>query len=62
MVHHGTNDQSTPIAWSDSLVAQLQSLKKEVTYHTYTNEPHEFTAAWPTVMKRTLSFFDSQLR
>lgn len=62
MVHHGTIDESTPLRWSDDLVKQLKELNKPVTYHTYPGEPHEFTTAWPTVMQRTVSFFDEKLK
>lgn len=62
MVHHGTVDESTPIDWSNSLVQKLQNADKQVTYHVYPGEPHEFINAWTTVMQRTVSFFDTELK
>jgi dipeptidyl aminopeptidase/acylaminoacyl peptidase len=61
LLHHGTVDQSTPLAWSDQLAEQLRRAGKPVTYHVYPGEPHEFTAAWPTVMQRTRDFFRDNL-
>ena len=62
MNHHGTADTDVPIAWSDRGVAAMQAAGKTVTYHVYPNEPHEFTAAWTTVMERTTMFFDEHVR
>lgn len=62
MVHHGTIDDSTPIAWSNTLVDKLKQQNKDVAYHVYEGQPHEFTSAWPTVMQRTLDFFNMHLR
>ena len=62
MVHHGDRDESVPIAWSDKLAGKLKENQKEVTYYTYSGEPHEFAWAWPLVMQRTADFFDRYLK
>ncbi len=62
MIHHGTNDESVPPEWSERLVDALEKDGKDVTFHIYPNEPHEFATAWPTVMQRTTTFFDSHLK
>lgn len=62
MVHHGTKDESVPIEWSERLTSGLRQAGKKVTYHYYPNEPHEFTAAWPQVMLRSLEFFDDYVK
>ena len=62
MIHHGTVDESTPIGWSNSLVDKLKAKNKDVTYHVYSGEPHEFINAWPIVMQRTLEFFNKTVR
>ena len=61
MIHHGTADKDVPIAWSDVLYKALIAHNDAVTYHVYPNEPHEFTVAWPEVMKKTKSFFDANV-
>lgn len=62
MIHHGTADESVPLAWSEKLNADLQALQKDVRFHVYDGQPHEFTTAWGTVMERTVEFFDEKLK
>ena len=62
MLHHGTADDSTPFAWAERLDAAFREAGKEMTFHAYEGEPHEFAAAWPTVMRRTVEFFDRHLK
>jgi len=62
MLHHGTADESCPIEWSNRYAAALEAAGKNITYHTYPGEPHEFINAWPTVMRRTTEFFDQYLK
>jgi dipeptidyl aminopeptidase/acylaminoacyl peptidase len=62
MIHHGTSDDSVPLEWSQRLERELKAQNKEVTFHVYPGEPHEFAAAWPTVMQRTVTFFDQHLK
>ena len=62
LIHHGTADEDVPLAWSDRTVGAMQAKGKDVTYHTYPGEPHEFTSSWPQVMQRTVDFFDEKLK
>lgn len=62
LLHHGTADKSVPIEWSDQLAEWLKGKGKRVIYYKYPGEPHEFAAAWPEVMRRTVKFFDQYLR
>lgn len=62
MIHHGTKDDSVPLAWSRKLDEQLKALGKKSTFYIYKDEPHEFIKAWPLVMKRTAGFFDALLK
>ncbi|HVN67753.1 MAG TPA: alpha/beta fold hydrolase [Candidatus Sulfotelmatobacter sp.] len=57
MLHHGTADESVPIAWSDELAEWLKAKGKSVVYFKYPGEHHEFGPAWPLVMQRTAEFF-----
>jgi dipeptidyl aminopeptidase/acylaminoacyl peptidase len=61
LIHHGTADQSCPIAWSESTVATLRSLGKDARLLTYEGEPHAFEAAWESSMERTVAFFEQHL-
>lgn len=60
--HHGTKDDSVEIKWSDELAVWLKEAGKSLDYYVYPGEPHEFTLAWPTVMQRTVEFFDQHLK
>lgn len=60
--HHGTADESVEIKWSDELNQWLSEAGKEHEYLVYPGEPHEFAVAWPTVMRRTLDFFDQHVK
>ncbi len=62
MYHHGTLDESVPLEWSDSAVAQMQEAEVDVTYYVYEGEKHEFINQWPLVMERTKAFFDEHLQ
>jgi dipeptidyl aminopeptidase/acylaminoacyl peptidase len=61
LIHHGTADQSCPIAWSESTVATLRSLGKDARLLIYEGEPHAFEAAWESSMERTIAFFEQHL-
>lgn len=61
-IHHGTADEDVPLEWSEKTANRLRELGKRVELFTYPNEPHEFIAAWPLVMQRTVSFFRQNLR
>lgn len=58
IIHHGTSDDSCALEWSQRAVEALKAAGKDATLYTYPGEPHEFIDAWPTVMKRSLDFFD----
>lgn len=60
--HHGTNDESVEIKWSDELDLWLKAAGKGYDYRVYPGEPHEFVQAWPLVMRRTLTFFDEHVK
>jgi dipeptidyl aminopeptidase/acylaminoacyl peptidase len=62
LIHHGTADETCPIAWSRRTFAALRGLHKDATFFTYPGEQHAFGAAWPTSMRRTVAFFARHLR
>jgi dipeptidyl aminopeptidase/acylaminoacyl peptidase len=60
--HHGTQDESVELKWSDELETWIKAAGKDIEYLVYPGEPHEFIDAWPTVMRRTLAFFDQHVK
>ncbi|QQS23423.1 alpha/beta fold hydrolase [bacterium] len=59
MINHGVNDADVPLEWSQRTYDALKAKNKEVVFHQYPGEGHEFGPAWPTVMQRTIDFFNS---
>jgi dipeptidyl aminopeptidase/acylaminoacyl peptidase len=62
LIHHGTNDESCPIRWSRTTLRALQAAGIDARMFTYPGEHHAFGPQWPTSMRRTVAFFDRQLR
>lgn len=62
LLHHGTADADVPLVWSQQLEQRLKAAGKTITYYEYPGEPHEFINAWPQVMRRTLNFYNVQLK
>jgi uncharacterized protein len=60
--HHGTDDADVELKWSEELATWLREAGKELDYRVYPGEPHEFAVAWPTVMARSLAFFDTHVK
>jgi dipeptidyl aminopeptidase/acylaminoacyl peptidase len=61
-VHHGTADERVPIAWTQRTVRELTALGKSVELLTYAGEHHEFGPQFTLSMRRTVAFFDAQLK
>lgn len=62
LIHHGTADESCELEWSQRYEQALKNADKDVILYVYDGEPHEFAIAWPTVMKRSLDFFNTNLK
>lgn len=62
LLHHGTADDSVPIAWSDRFNEGLKAENKAVDYRVYPGQPHEFTSDWLAVMQSTVEFFNKNLK
>lgn len=60
--HHGTQDDSVPLDWSEQLENALTAAGVQNELFIYEGEPHEFVQAWPTVMQRTLGHFDQHMK
>lgn len=61
LVHHGTDDETCPIEWTEETVAALRAADADVTYHRYHGEGHDFTAGYTRAMRRTVSFLREHL-
>lgn len=62
IIHSGTNDTTTPPAWSEKIFKALQSLKKTTEFYSYPGQGHSLNgAAFDTAMARTLTFFNKAL-
>lgn len=62
-IHHGTADETVPIAFSKSLNTALEQSGKTVEYYSYAGADHNFSgAAFNPAMERSISFFDKYLK
>jgi dipeptidyl aminopeptidase/acylaminoacyl peptidase len=61
MIHHGTNDETCKVAWSERAAAQMKDLNKDVTLHIYEGEQHAFGPQWELSMQRSVDFFKQNL-
>ncbi|NGO44171.1 alpha/beta hydrolase family protein [Streptomyces ureilyticus] len=61
LLHHGTADDTCPIAWSERVVADFEAAGKSVEFVKYAGEGHTFAPRWPDSMDRTMAFFERHL-
>ncbi|OGK09815.1 hypothetical protein A2767_03530 [Candidatus Roizmanbacteria bacterium RIFCSPHIGHO2_01_FULL_35_10] len=62
-IHQGGADESVPQKWSDTLVETLKEKEKEVEYHVYPGEVHNFDRGnWDLVMQRTMAFYNKTFK
>jgi dipeptidyl aminopeptidase/acylaminoacyl peptidase len=61
LVHHGIQDDTCPIRWSEATVKALKAEGKDVTFVRYRGEAHTFEGQWQRSIERTVSFFDKHL-
>ncbi|WP_030598258.1 alpha/beta hydrolase family protein [Streptomyces fulvoviolaceus] len=62
LIHHGTADDTCPIAWTRQTVAAFEKAGKDVELRTYRGEGHTFYPQWPRSMDVTMDFFEEHLR
>lgn len=62
LIHHGTLDESCPIGWSRKTLSALHDAGVEASLLAYRGEQHAFGPGWPTSMRRTVAFFNRNLR
>lgn len=61
MIHHGSNDETCQLAWSERATNQMKALNKDVTLHVYEGEQHAFGPQWELSMQRSVDFFKNNL-
>ena len=61
ILHHGTNDDTCPIVWSQRTVTAMRRAGVDARLHTYEGEGHAFGPQWPASMRRTVSFLRRHL-
>lgn len=61
-LHHGNQDTSVPILFSEKLFNELESLGKEVEYYSYSGDDHNLAQSFNLAMQRSIEFFDKNLK
>lgn len=57
-LHQGTGDEAVPVRWSNELYKNLKELKKDIAYHTYPGDDHNFAkGSWGTIVSRNIAFY-----
>ena len=61
-LHHGTNDSSVPLEFSELLVGQIEAVGGEVSLFTYAGDDHNISANLGTALARSVAFFDRHVK
>jgi len=61
-LHHGTEDESVPLEFSETLFEQLQQSEKLAEFYTYPGDNHNLSMYFSLAMSRTIEFFDHYLK
>lgn len=61
-LHHGTADESVPLAASQKLYEQMLAAGMPVEFYTYEGDNHNLSEFFTLAMKRTIEFFDLYLK
>ena len=62
LIHHGTSDDTCPIAWSRTTHRLLQQAGARSTLVEYPGEEHAFVPQWQRSIVRTVAFLRQQLK
>lgn len=62
IMHHGTDDESVPIAWSHKSYAALRRAGVQARLYIYDGEHHAFGPQWTESIRRTVRFLDGYLK
>jgi len=61
-LHHGTNDSSVPVEFSERLEGLLDDEGKEAEIFTYEGDDHNISSNLTTALSRSVEFFDRYLK
>jgi uncharacterized protein len=61
-LHHGTNDTSVPVEFSETLNAQIRAAGGVVEYYVYTGDDHALSRNLNTALARSVAFFDRYVK
>lgn len=61
-LHHGTNDHSVPIIFSESLAAQIEAVGGQVELYTYEGDDHNLSQSLSQALGRSVEFFDRYVK
>ncbi len=61
-LHHGTADQTVPLAWSELLYQQVLEAGRPVELYTYEGDDHNISHNLDLALQRSVAFFDRYLK
>jgi dipeptidyl aminopeptidase/acylaminoacyl peptidase len=61
-LHHGTEDESVPLEFSEILYAQLLEVGQPAELYTYEGDNHNISNSFSQAMRRTIEFYDRYLK
>ena len=61
-LHHGTADADVPLAFSQTLLQELQAAGKSAELFTYPGDNHNISNNFNSAMGRSIAFFDRALK
>ena len=61
-LHHSAEDESVPIAFSESLYQAAQTAGGVVEFYTYPGNDHNLSQSFTLAMRRSIEFFDRYLK
>ena len=61
-LHHSAEDESVPIAFSESLYQAVQTAGGVVEFYTYPGNDHNLSQSFTLAMRRSIEFFDRYLK
>jgi uncharacterized protein len=61
-LHHGTNDETVPIRFSEQLAEQITLAGRSVEYFVYKGDNHNLSNSFELAMRRSVDFFDLHVK
>ncbi|MDX1612785.1 MAG: alpha/beta fold hydrolase [Candidatus Promineifilaceae bacterium] len=62
-LHHSTTDRMVPLAWSETLVEELEAIGDSAyEFYTYPDDNHNIVVNYGVAMQRTVDFFDMYVK